>query len=232
MHKKDVKYTIDIFKKIYNDLPPFFPKKTRAEIEETLNEIETNYDLSREEVEDIFLKFGKIVWPYFQAFYEIHDHYEKKMFDKLLEQKVDVELKKKLNLYKELGVDKKDLILGSLHSFLDLDEKTKLTKIILELKKDIKHFVSHTILHKEEKKYKTKIKKYLEIMLEITEIILELKELFKKENFKETNLHEDLKDKIKTIENSFLFLAPKTDLEEIKKLKEYYLGKLDEKKYN
>lgn len=229
MLNKDVQYTLDIFKKVFKNLPPFFPQDESEKITKSLVEMEERYDLTREELEEIFSKFAKIIWPYFQSFNEFHKEYETKMFEKLLEQKLDIDLKNKYILLKELGANKEDLISGSAFHFLEIEEKNKLAVILLDLKEDVRKFIRQLILHKEEKKYKEKIIHYKKQMQEIEESLEDLKVLASQIDFADIIL--ELKEKIKSIENSFLFIAPKINLEEIKKIKEYYLGKIDEKKY-
>ncbi len=187
------------------------------------------YDLSAEEVENIFAKFGKTVWPYFVSFAEIHHEYEEKMLEKIVRQRLEADLKDKYFLLKELGVNYEDIFSGTALSILESEERKKIGDLLLDIKEDIKKFVFQTILHKEEKKYRQKIETYRQKMIEMEKLISDLRQLA--DNCQFEDLVAEIKDKIRAIENSLIFLETKIDLNNLEKIKDYYLGKIEEKKY-
>lgn len=229
MSVNKINYTIEIIKDAFSSIPPLFLHEEAQNIKKTVEEIEKKYDLSPVEVEEIFLKFGKILWPYFESFRELEREYEEKLFEKLLLQKLDSQLKRKYFLLKELGAETRDFISGSFLDSINLEEKVKWKNILLDLKRDIKKFIHNIALYQEEKKYKEKIEKYKKQMIELENHLEELNKMIL--NLEKQELILEIKDKIKTIENSFIFLAPKTNLEEVKKIKEYYLEKIKDKKF-
>jgi hypothetical protein len=58
MHSTDVKHTLNIFQKLCQQLPPLVPEKVRSDMKSAAEQLEHNYGLALDELEDTMIVFG------------------------------------------------------------------------------------------------------------------------------------------------------------------------------
>jgi len=63
-------YTKQIFRRLYDFVAPVLPKELEEEMRHALEHVEQDSELTREDIEDTMIIFGKRVWPYRKALQE------------------------------------------------------------------------------------------------------------------------------------------------------------------
>ena len=63
--------TLEIFKHLFEHLPPLFPADRKEKIAQTIRELKDNPASSLESLEDTMIVFGYEIWPWNQAFREL-----------------------------------------------------------------------------------------------------------------------------------------------------------------
>ncbi|MFA7245024.1 MAG: hypothetical protein WC070_02470 [Candidatus Magasanikbacteria bacterium] len=225
------KHTINIFKKVYNELPPMVDVDLKKDMREKIEEILADNTVTLEELEDFMIFFGKKIWPYFQAFEEIYNIYHERLSEKIFLQRASKNIVKKVDLIKNTGVKFLDLVSGKVHHFFEHNERNERMEImtlLVDLKQDIRKHATQAIMTHEKKSYEQKISKYSKMVADINVVIEDLHKFANEES--ENFFAEDIRDKVRSIEYSFAFLGPKINYHEILDLLDYYKGKKEEKK--
>ncbi|MGI6315058.1 MAG: hypothetical protein ACOXZY_04135 [Patescibacteria group bacterium] len=89
------KYTIDLFERMCNHLPPLLQKKLLVNQEHVLEQLHNDFTVSIEDIEKTIISIGKKVWPYQKAFQEFIDVAQREIGEKFLLGKLFPNLKDK-----------------------------------------------------------------------------------------------------------------------------------------
>lgn len=220
----NIKHTVNLFKRLYEDLPPLVPEKVEKDMKKAVEQLENNMHLSREEVEDTIVEFGKKTWPYRKAFHEFLDVYEGKMGEKIFLTKMSKQFKQKYKEFKEEGCDFRDLFQGRHIDFFTLQERTKLHQALSETRKDVKKHVRQKVVSSEKNSYKESIKEFEGVLEEIENHLQTLKELADNEQ-EHPEIVTEIKTQIKDFEHSLGGLGGEVKHEEISNAKEHFKGR-------
>ena len=223
MHHPAVKHTLTIFERTYNNLPPLVPKDVVDEIDRHVTSLQSDYDVTLPELEDVMIKLGKQVWPYIQAFEEVYKIYEDKLSDRLLEQKASHGVRKKFQTFKEMGGSFRDVYHGSVHDMFEDEERQELAELLVDLKADVRQHAMQAAISHDRETYEEKIEHYGEMIEEINEVVDDLHNLANEEEHE--GFAKDVRDRARAIEQSLVFLGPKMGMDEIRTSREYYEGK-------
>jgi len=229
MHHPATKHTLDIFKRIYDKLPPLVPDEIKKEMKEKFDEAMEDGELTLEELEDIMITYGKKVWPYIQAFEKIYEVYKHELSEQLFHQRASQSLKEKYDFFKETGGSFHDLHSGAISIFFDHNERSELAALLVDLDNELRQHTYQAVLSHDRDEYEDKIDHYKELLEEAEEHFQALEKLIDSIEYK--YFVEDIKDHLRAFEYSFSFLGPKIAINEIRGIKEYYEGRLDEVKY-
>jgi predicted choloylglycine hydrolase len=123
MHIPAVQHTLYIFERMHDHLPPLIPSEILELFEKRLEGVRNQHDIALEEVEQIMAEVGKKIWPYMRAFEDVHKHYTDKLGQELLHQRASTGLKRKLQIFKEMGGTYQDVYRGSGSDFLGVGER-------------------------------------------------------------------------------------------------------------
>ncbi|PLX28331.1 hypothetical protein C0581_02730 [Candidatus Parcubacteria bacterium] len=228
MHDPAVKHTLSIFERIYDNLPPLVPEEVSGDMGRHLTSVQNNYDISLTDLENTMIGLGKHLWPYMQAFEEMYHVYEEKLAEKLLAQKASHGVRKKYDMFKDMGGSFRELYHGSVNDMFDYDERQELSGLLVDLKADIRKHAMHASISHDRDMYDKKVEKYGEIIKEINDVIEGLHTFANEEEHED--FADDVRDRARAIEHSLTFLGPKMSIEEIRGSQEYYRGKKIERK--
>jgi len=230
MHQPKIKHTINIFERMYNNLPPLVPKEIKLEIKHALEHLHNDYTVSIEDVEEIVIVLGKKVWPYWKAFDELFSMTQGKLGEKFLLGKFTPGLKKRYNEFKEHGANYHDLRLGGPMGFFELEERQKISADFVDVDSDIRKHVIQEVLTTERRKYENLIISFQEILDDI-EKRLDTLRLMAEDEEEHPNLADEIREQVKAFEFGLCLLGPNTKYEEVCESKEYFLERKNDIKY-
>lgn len=230
MHHPAVAHTLAIYARIYNHLPPLVPFEIQKKFKTELDRLSSTDTVSLEEVETLMAPFAHEVWHYLKAFDEILALHEQTLGEKTLLQKVSPGLKKKYTLVTKIGGGFRQLLRGTIADHFDHDEKCELTALLVELKRDVRRYAMQAVLTHDRATYEQKIEYYGAMISEVNETIVKLQELVEQNRDIDPELAEEIIGKIRAIEQSFSFIGPEMDMNEIRHAPAYYEGRRHERK--
>jgi hypothetical protein len=220
------KHTLDIYRHLYNNLPPLFPPELAEEIKQAIENYEQAEEINLEELERQMIDHGFAIWPYHQAHKEFFNRAIDDVGSHYLEPHLDDDLQKKYREYKEHGGDWHGLYSGRAAEYFEHDERVNMTKALIEARKKIKDYVRHDVLSLNQDKYLGRVTKYNKILRDIKSELKDLRAMAEKED------HDDLTSlieaKIEDIEHSFSHLGRELQYHEVFNAVEFFRGRKDE----
>jgi len=217
------KYTLQLFRHLYDNLPPLFPEDSREEMRSRLEELEQRDDLELGDVEQEMVKHGFNVWPFHQAHKDFMEESTDKMGDHFLEPHFDDKLKKKYSDFKGYGGNRNDLYSGRAADYFNEDERIQIADALVRAKNNLSEYVTRDVQGINKEKYLGRVKKYHYVLEEIKDELDELRKLADKEDH--DLLAEQIRAKIEDVEHSFAHLGKELQFHEIFNAADFFLGR-------
>jgi len=230
MHKPQVKYTIEIFEMIYNNLPPLVSKEVEEELKHALDHLRDDYKVGIDEAENMMISLGKKVWPYWKAFFEFYDMEQGRMGEKFLLGKLSLELKKKYKEFKEHGGGYHDLRSGGSVIFFETEERQILTGAFVDVDKDIKQHTRQSVLSMERSKYEKLILDF-QVILDDIEKRLDSLRLLAEDEEEHPELAIEIRQRVRDFEYGLCLLGPNSRHEEIINAEDYFKERKEFKRH-
>lgn len=224
MTKTRVHHTIDIFERMYSNMPPLVPKKIIEKMGAALEQAKGNSDLTEEELEHTMVVFAKKVWPYNQAFQELYHSYEARMGEKLFEQKLTGMLRKRYHEYRASGIAYRDFKKGSSLDFFSHDERIKLHALVVDVTCEIRRFAFQAVTHTDREQYEARIIEFKNILEHIELQLDALREVAEYEA-EHPMLAAEIREHVRGFEHGFAMLGPRVDYRAVCGAQEHFEGR-------
>jgi len=229
MHHPYIKHTIDIFERMYNNLPPLLPKEISGEIRYALEHLHDDYSVSVADVETVVIALGKKVWPYWQAFDELLVLSRERLGEKFLLGKLSPEFRQRYQECKAHGVDYHDLRLGGPVGFFEAKERQALMSALVEVDKDIRQHVIQEVLSVARRKYEELVMDFQEILADI-EKRLESLRLVAEDEAEYPGLAEEMRAQVQAFEFGLCLLGPCIQYHEVNNVEDFFKERKQDKK--
>ncbi len=229
MHHPHTKYTIEIFKRTHDNLPPLIPSGIKEEMVHALEHFENDYTIGSDEVENSVIALGKKIWAYWKAFSELYNINQGKLGEKFLLGKLTPPLKKKYRAFKEHGGDYHDLRTGGPIDFFETKDRLHITKALVEVDKDIQSHTQQAVMTTDRKKYEDLIIDFQETLDNI-EKRLDTLRLMAEDEEEHPSIAEEIREQVKTFEFGLCLLGPNTNEDDLHESEEYYFERRATKK--
>lgn len=229
MNHNDIQHTLYIFQKMHDMLPPLVPANVSESLVTALRQAQKKGDISLVELEDVMIELGKQTWPYMRAFEDMSRIYERDMGHKLLTQRASHGLRKKVDMFTEMGGTYHDISSGGTHDMFEHQERAELMEHLVDLKHDIRKHATQAILSHDRERYEEKVGKYGKMVTEINELLEDMRQFAHEEAHE--RVADDIHSHARSIDLQFAHLAPRVDVVEVRQLPEYYRGKHEERRH-
>lgn len=230
MHHPQIKHTIDIFERIYNNLPPKVPETVREEMAHALEHLHNDYTITTSDVEEMVIALGKKVWPYWKAFEEFFNIYQGKLGEKFLLGKLSPALKNRYLEFKEHGATYHDLRLGGPLNFFDDAERQIMSGEFVEVDKIVRGHVRQLVMSTEQKKYEELVISFQTILDDIEKRLDNLR-LVAEDEAEHPQLAEEIRSQVQAFEFGLCLLGPNTRYQEVMNMDDYMIERRATKKF-
>lgn len=220
MHSPLVQHTIDIFNRLYTNLPPLVPDDTRVHMKEALDHLHTNTELSLIETEAIMVNHAKQVWPYVQAFQELSNAYQARMGEQLFMQRATPGLRAAYEQYKTRGHTFAELSRGVGLTDFTSQERLELHHLLVDIACDVRRFAEHAVLHTDRSRYERRISEFKAILALLEKQLSKLRAIVEQED-EHTELKAEINEQIRGFEHSIALLGPRLDYHEVCQVHDY-----------
>jgi len=222
--------TLQIFKQLYQYLPPLVPEDVRVDMKEALNQLEHNPHLTIDEVEDTMIAFGKKIWPYRKAYHEIVDVYEGKIGETMLLNALPKSIQKKYGEFIAHGGTYRDFVAGGAATeFFEPEERVELTKVLVSVRDAIHQHARQAALTTDLVVYQKKIEEFSHVQAEIDAVFEQLHGLANAEQ-EHPELATEIRAHIRGFEYGLAALGPQTSLATMTESIDYFASRKEFKK--
>lgn len=228
-HSPSVRHTLWIFERLRSETPPLVPKEISADMDQALEQIRSNFDLTLEELEGTFIVFGKKLWPYRKAFEEFLDVSEARLGEKFLLAQLSRGLKQRYEAFKTHGGELRDLHTGSPASFFTASERNELCSALVEMNHEIRKHTVQAVLATERRRYEQRVVEFQIILDDIEKRLDTLRRMADDEQ-EHPELASEIRAQIRAFEYGLCLLGPEHRYEAVCMAEEHYLGRKEEKR--
>lgn len=214
--------TIDLFRHLYDHLPPLFPDATKQKMREALERVEKAEDIPFEEVEDLMIKFGYEVWPYNQSYREFMTVAEEKVGEHFLLPKLSAPLQSKYKDFKLYGGTLRDLRSGRPAGFFTSGERVELCQALVEIQNELRQYVSVQLNGSEKDQYLRRINDFLDVLIDIKNSLDDLRLLADREA-DHPMLAREIRAQVRAFEHGLCSLGPELNYAAVCHAPEFFI---------
>ncbi len=217
-------YTTKLLERMYFNIPPLVPRNVVAELQTTLNDLTVDHNRSALDIEDLIITFGKLLWPYTQAFEELCGRYEAELGEKLLRQKASYGLRRTYEHYVQTGGTWRALYTGAIAPLFTAEERIELHQILVDIHCDVRTFARQAALINDRTWYEERVAHYHELSGRISSELQHLRELAESET-DEPTLASEIQGQIRGFELGLVKLGPQFDYDALCRAHEHFQGR-------
>lgn len=229
MEHHSVRYTLAIFRRLFQSLPPLVPRERRDDMKQALEQMEHNMSLSLDELEDTMIVFGKQVWPYRRAYQEFYDLYDGRLGEQMLRQALFPAMKKKYDLFLAHGGSYRDLHGGGPLGFFESEERMALCEALVEVRQTLREYVSQAVVTEEREEYQARIYEFHEILDDMEARLATLRTMADNEQ-EHPELAAEIREQVRAFEYGLCALHHEPSYDAVCQSAEHFEGRKREKR--
>jgi hypothetical protein len=216
--------TLQLFRFLYNHIPPLVPEEVVFSMEKELIRLEQNCNATLAEVEKTMIRFGYHVWPWNQAYAYFLHLAENKLGEHFLVPAMSDGLREKYLSFKDFGGTLHDLHSGRPASFFTSDERGELCEKLVDMKLQLKQYVDREVIAVNRNTYLSKVEEY-KILLEKIKFNLESLRNFVEKEEDGSPLVAEIEAKIKDFEHGLCLLGSELNYEAVCQAHDFFKGR-------
>ncbi len=223
-----IKHTLAILEHLYAEIPPLVPAKVREEMAETIRRLRQGVAITRHELEDIIIAFGKKIWSYRRAFAELYDRYQHELGESVLLPHLSPPLRRRYRDFLAYGGSFSDLISGRPATFFTPEERQELAEAFVEV---VTHLTAHTsqaAQSVDEKRYQEKIRAFQHLLDDMEHKLHTLRKMAEDER-EHPALAAEIRAAIRSFEYGLCLLGPAVTYDAVCQAPEHFAGRKKEK---
>ncbi|MBI2037414.1 MAG: hypothetical protein HYT15_00570 [Candidatus Magasanikbacteria bacterium] len=219
-----MQFTIQLFNHLYKNLPPLVPESVVLGMQQALENLENNSNISLEEIEDIMIQFGYQVWAWNQAYKYFLTAATEQFGDHFLLPRLSDELRNRYLSFQTYGGTLQDLHSGRPASFFTSEQRAELCERLVEMRQHVKEYVNRDVVGVNQNSYLAKVEEYKDLLEKIKFNLESLRNFVEKEEDGST-LVSEINAKIKDFEHSLCLLGSEMDYEAVCQAQDFFVGR-------
>lgn len=219
--------TLELFRHLYSNVPPLFLPEEREKMAHALEHLESDPDVTLDEIEDTMIVFGYTVWPWNQAFKEFYTVAEHGMGEHFLLPKLSAELVEKYEEYKSRGGTLHELYTGNPAHFFSSEERGVLAAALVEMVQELREYISRKVMTTEKNRYLKRVHEFGVLVDDIRSTVKQLHHLANREQ-DHPSLAREIKARAKAFEYGLCYLGPEIEYEAVTAAPEFFMGRKKE----
>lgn len=221
--------TLNIFRRLYEYLPPLVPEDVRTDMATALEQLENNPRLTIEELEETMIRFGKRIWPYRKAFREMVNGYEGKVGESQLLNLLSPHMKKAYGEFMAHGGTYRDVLAGGAAHFFTPEDRTELTRAIVTVRGAVYQHARQAAMTHDKDRYVAKINEFRHVQEEIEAVFDHLHTIANEEQ-EHPELATEIRAHVRGFEYGLAALGPDVRHEEVLASVEHFVERKRYKK--
>lgn len=218
-------FSLNLLKRLIDSAPKAFPEEKRQEMAAAYEALLANQQANQSEIEETMIAFGKEIWPYRKAFWQMHERYGHKKEETVVREKLSPELRSKFLAFVSGGGDLEDFRHGAvLEATFTSEEKFALGQAELEAHNQVDAEIEAMCQGEKQAEFQAMVQEYQTLRDKLIEKINILKGMAQQA----PKWAAEMEEKARTFEEGFCLLEKSYNLEDIDGAVDYYQGVIEE----
>jgi len=217
-------HTIAIFRQLYEFVAAVLPDDLREEMKHALEHIEGDSDISREDIEDTMIIFGKRVWPYRKALQERIELHEGSLGDQFFKSALGRPMQRRFEEFLEHGGTPRDIHSGAPAHFFSVEERVELNHALVDMHLQIRAYALQHLKGLGAKEFQTHVTDFTTILEDLDAELDHIRTMADAVQ-EHPLLAREMREHVRGFEHGLAFLGPEYTHEEVLQAKEHFMGR-------
>ncbi len=219
--------TIALFRHLYKNIPPLFPKEMSEKMAHALSHLEKDQTVTLDEIEDTMIAFGYEVWPWNQAYKEFVAAAETQIGEHSLLPRLSLPLQKKYHDFKSFGGSLRDLHSGRPADYFSPEDRVELCEALVEMQIDLRQYAKQEVCGVSKQKYLKRVAEFTTLLQDIKKNLDSMRQLAGKEQDHPT-LADEIRARVRGFEHGLCLLGPELEYHAVCNSLEFFHGRKQE----
>lgn len=221
---EQTQYTIAIFRHLYAFVCDALPGALRTEMEHALEHIEHETELSRSDIEETMIVFGKKVWPYRKALQEMIELHEGTMGDQIFRSALSRRMQKRFQEFLDHGGSLRDIHSGGAAHFFSAEERVELNHALVDLHTHLRAYTIQRIRGIGADEFSARVADFANILSHLEQELDHIRAMA--DDAQEHPLvAREMREHVRGFEHGLCFLGVEYTPEEVYTAKEHFAGR-------
>lgn len=216
--------TVQLFQRMYNNLPPLFPEVDRRDMKISLEHLSKDEPVTIKDIEDTMIRFGYLVWPWDRAFRDMVLVNEQRILDHFIWPRLSENTRMKLEDFLGCNGTLEDIKAGRAALCFSYEEQAELNMALTDAARDLKEYTARQVLSTDKKQYLRKVDEYTVLLKSIISKLEDMNTLAVKEE-DHPALAEEIRARVRAFEYGLCCLGPEVRHEEINSAVDFFIGR-------
>ncbi|OIO19050.1 MAG: hypothetical protein CO029_00950 [Candidatus Magasanikbacteria bacterium CG_4_9_14_0_2_um_filter_41_10] len=222
-------YTKQIFRQLYAFVAPVLPTDLEEEMRHALEHVEKDAELSREDIEDTMIIFGKRVWSYRKSLQEVVGLHEGIVGEKFFRAALSKKMQKKFDEFVAHGGTLRDIHSGAPASFFTVDERIELNHALVDMDTHIKAYAIQSIKGTGHKQFQASVQEFTSLLDNLENQLSDIR-VMADDAQEHPMIAREMREHIRGFEYGLVLLGQEYSQEEVEKAHEHFHGRRRELK--
>jgi len=222
-------YTTQIFRQLYTFVAPVLPTELEEEMRHALEHIENDAELSRADIEDTMIIFGKRVWPYRKALQEVIGLHEGKVGEKFFRAALSRKMQKKFDQFVAQGGTVQDIHTGAPASFFTLEERIELNHALVDMNTHLKTYAIQAVKGTGHKEFQASVQEFTSLLDNLENQLSDIR-VMADDAQEHPMIAREMREHIRGFEQGLVLLGQEYSQEEMEKAGDHFHGRRRELK--
>lgn len=217
-------YTTAMFRHLYEFVADVLPGELREEMQHALMHIEAQPELSRDDIEQTMIVFGKKVWPHRKALQESIELHEGKMGPQFFRSNLSRQMQRRFEEFLHHGGTLQDIHSGAPAQFFSADERAALNHALVDLHQHLRSYVLQHIRGLGADEFSSRVDEFRG-MLQMLEEELDHIRTMADDAQEHPLLAREMREHVKGFEHGIVLLGPEYSHEQIAQARDHFVGR-------
>lgn len=220
-------HTIAIFRHLYEFVFGVLPAALQEEMKHALEHITNDPELTRKDIEDTMIVFGKKVWPYRKALQEMIELHEGSVGEQFFRSALSRRMQKRFAEFLEHGGTLRDIHSGAPAHFFSSDERIELNHALVDMHQHLRAYVVQHLKGIGRREFDARVKEFTTILTELETELDHIRDMA--DNAQEHPLvAREMREHVRGFEHGLAFLGPEYTSDEVTRAREHFQGRKQE----
>ncbi|HBB38289.1 MAG: hypothetical protein UV82_C0003G0078 [Candidatus Magasanikbacteria bacterium GW2011_GWD2_43_18] len=222
-------YTKQIFRQLYAFVAPVLPTELEEEMRHALEHIEQDADLTREDIEETMIIFGKRVWPYRKALQEAIGLHEGNVGSKFFRSALSRKMQKKFDEFTSHGGTVHDIHSGAPADFFTTEERIELNHALVNMNTQLTQFAVQSVKGTGHKQFQSSVQEFITLLDNLENQLSDIR-VMADDAQEHPMIAREMREHIRGFEYGLVLLGKEYTQEAVEKAQEHFHGRRRELK--